>query len=1406
MKKTAKLALLALVALSLAPFAQANSVYRPGLMQVLFKAGSVNGFPVTQNGLPVLASNIVEKAASDEKADPRVERVLYPLMDRNNGVQNVLTGSTWSWPDSFAVFAYEGELFVEAGTTYTCYGRFDDGSAMVIDGVTTLWQGGGSGYNGQPTIWGDYVAEKTGWVPFNAWIYDWSGGKAPRDCAYALQYNTNDVRTSFADSAQWSRFSDPGNMTSLRAVSHEAWTSVAKLEVAGDDLVVTIRTDGLPAAGTATVFAGAADGGTVPDAWDLSVPAGSFPAGQEALLTCTLAGAAPSVGFVRVRVSGGTDAQTRFEEWTDAAPVSPDPVLVIESVEPAYTNALVTVNLLGFGIGATEDEIVLEVAAGDDPGFEGAIVRVPCPDNPLSFGGRYAVSLPGLAWNTAYLVRATATTDRGGSATTPAVAFSTSTPGAPAAAVSHLGTTFSTATWECSVTSPGIGGEEATVTLELSLSGQFDDTLSFPAGSTSGGTLQAVATGLDNGTNYAARVRVTNVWGLETVINADSATTREEPVRLTDPIAVSGSTPTTEILSAWTVDVEPGAEYDVTIRVGAVTVLSSTGNSDTGEFSAEFTGLADWNYTAVFTVESRLNGRSWSRDYPVEFCLGSSRYSVTDLSLYATAADALQMKVGDTAVLPDPAAGETYRVLNTRFASLEENVVTALETGIVGVQLLRNGEVVTTMAILILPDPIGSAGVYVYDETSSTKDLWNRATTWMRVGSADNDSWPHNPDDIAIIPFYDTTGDRYLRHESDLSLGGLYFGNFCDVSARCIIERHSSVGTKTISFERTDGKPVDVKVCPNGTTDRAQRLRFGGYDILLDCVSPVVADSCSCTTNTALNRGFTEYSACTIHIPEGVYYALDGLPGYNINMGPTIGAPKLTGDGMFWKRGMGGLQFSDLPDFTGTLVDSSHGQLNGFNRAAPTFWHGGGGGLNVSIAIAGWVKANSSAYPTVSASGYGWFRTGWDPGYNSDGPHPDIPWNPRKTMFLRGGSYEASSTENGGWGVGVRNPRLYERLDVGAGFSYVGMSERGNSGGHPINYVEYGRLTHADKGTLCVFDPSRRSVAASASSTNTMFVILDRGDLPVGENGYGGCLTGDEYEIIPWMVSPTTTDDSSWRNTMFASFDENGRLTRPVWNNTAVDSAYSEYANAYSWDKDLEIAHDVTLNSLFLNNSGKTKFLGVGRTLSLTSGGLVLCGNKTSIGEEGRGTENGTLVLGGEGRPGYVFARSSNTDQPNQIWATVVAPGGFVSGWPGHLVLGGVQTNILDEVVVNAGTLRLGTAARGCQLTPGIDVRVCAGATLTVPKARSISRTFLRMDGAGDQFGTVDLPDGVEERCRRLYVRNWPAEPEWTCLPPGIYGSSESGADNVRDDLFSGTGTLHVLTDETSTPAMLILR
>jgi hypothetical protein len=84
------------------------------------------------------------------------------------------------------------------------------------------------------------------------------------------------------------------------------------------------------------------------------------------------------------------------------------------------------------------------------------------------------------------------------------------------------------------------------------------------------------------------------------------------------------------------------------------------------------------------------------------------------------------------------------------------------------------------------------------------------------------------------------------------------------------------------------------------------------------------------------------------------------------------------------------------------------------------------------------------------------------------------------------------------------------------------------------------------------------------------------------------------------------------------------------------------------------------------------------------------------------------------------------------------------------------------------------------------------------------------MDGAAGWFGTIEIADGVEATCRKLYRRDYPEKPEWESLPRGVYTGDETTAVErgcfYEPDLFSGAGTLTVYRDDIAMPTLLILR
>lgn len=1382
---------LAALAFSAVVSATGATVYAPGLAQAQFDGAATD-------------------KTSDIAAAANLTHAAGPIMANTTGSAKDWGNTSWSWTGN-RVFGYIGEMWVEAGTTYTFGKSVDDWTYIIVDGTTLI---DNNSYNSFKK--GSYSATMTGWVPIEIRVGNGGGGAGlSQGAKWGIAYNTSGDTTwehFKAGSDGWAALLDPGDCSLLRVVySNSDMMTIGGVAVDGADLVVTASFTGLAGQGTLTAFYGAGDGGTTLDDWDSNAVVATPAAGDTAAAQYRIAGAG-SAAFIAFRLSVTAGISTPVQQWSDTYALAlASPVFKLASTDVGYTNLSYTATCLGLGQGASSVDIDVQLALDD------AFSNVVQTERLALTGiGSEAVTFTELITNTTYYARVVGTNNKQESGASSMVSKTTLDPEFAVGTITLVSGGFTTLSFTGTVTGWGAGSSSADISLELSTDADFPQgaTLSFPGVATLSGatpaSLPLAASGLAGETDYHARLRIVNTWGLVTIVPlAGTCSTYEIPLAATGIGYTFSADGSTLDISFGVTEVYDGASCRATLVYNGRTV-GAKNFSTSGLLLWEDIPAAASAAPATVTVVATVDGVDYTKTWTVTVTPGSSAVTVTDVAAHASAATAIRIRPGDVVTLPELSGNASYTVMHDRFLSLDGNILTALEPGIAGVKCVDSAGAETTLAVLVLPEVIGNGSIYIYDESATTKEYWTRASSWEKLGAASNDSWPRLADDIAIIPFYSTTGTRYIRHESDLSIGGILFGNYRDVDATCVLERHSSASTSNIAFERTDGEPAFAKVTPNTTSSRSNTLRFGGYAITLECASSVESDACSSTKDDVLNRGYVKYEACTVHIPEGRYWAIDGLPGLDLNMGGTIDPPHLAGKGTFWKKGMGGITFGSQNAFYGTVLDTSHGHLRGFNRAAPIFWHGPGG-TNVSVAVAGWVSPHIGN-PSLSTSAYGRFRTGWDPSYHADGPHPDVPWNPRKTMTLRGGTYEASSTENSSWGVGVRNPRIYERLVVESGMSFVSeaVDYRSNSSGHPINYIEWGALDHADKGTLLIWDHSRRSVAATTTSTNAMTFILNHDVHLVGQGADGDCLASDVYPIIPWIVAPTTTDDSSWRDTMFASFDAAGRLTRPIWNNTALDAVASPYSNAYLWDKTIEIGSDVTLNSLFMNNSGKNKWLGEGRKLTITSGGLVLHGSDTAIGQSGR-TDNGALVLGDASHPGYVFAKSSNASKPNQIWADVTAPGGFVSSYSGALVLGGNQTGIGGELVVNAGVLTLGTADLSCSLANNLPIRICAGATLAVPRADAVKKNLLQFDGAAAQFGKVEVPEGIAAKCWKAYWRDYPETREWQNLSRGVYTGDEATAlanpKVVYDpEHFSGAGTLEVLRDDLAMPLVIRLK
>ena len=783
----------------------------------------------------------------------------------------------------------------------------------------------------------------------------------------------------------------------------------------------------------------------------------------------------------------------------------------------------------------------------------------------------------------------------------------------------------------------------------------------------------------------------------------------------------------------------------------------------------------------------------------------AATHQVAALSDLAGVNKALRVKAGDTVSLPVLSEG-SYKVTNARYAELGQDgaTLTILEPGMLGVQQLAadGTTIVTTGAILVVPDAIGSGRVFVWNPTHWDSANWctSESPVWTIVeGEGTASDYPCRPNDIAILPRY---GDwaYEINVSQDISLGGLMMGSYMldkNMWDYKYTIRGKDGAASTITFSRTDGEPAWIQFCPNGnsTGDTFWQIRpsFGesGRPIVLRCASDVDLDlGWDGTDSRATLARLLLGEGCTLSIDEDRTFTIthgsprqDGAFFSNIEFKGAI-----AGAGTFANRCPAAVRFdANGTAFTGCIVEAGPGR-DSYDRNAQTFFLDSDTLDNAALTVEGYVTRQTYRdFLPAQAAGYA--RFGMDhtwPGQNEIGNRL-----PGRAVVLNGGRLELHP-EQQTWSEGAKVRYETDFLAVSNGFSYVDANGRGDTAS-PEVAVSMADGLHANNATLYLRSNRMWIKHGEYCERITLSFPWMKNELVGG--------------IIPWFASHDNHPEyGDWMAMRFPSVDEDGFLYMPNYPSGDL-SGFAAGANAFCDGTSLRLTEDLTVNSLTVQNSwnGDRK-IGTDRTLTISSGGLILNGN-TRIGENDwnqaePAADCGTLAFGAKA---YVWANSQNAANPNIIMATIVAPYGFVFAYPGYLHLVGDQTGIDGELVVNAGelTLGIGRNMNGVDLDLGctIDVPVRlvgGGAKLIVRKAGSLDPTQpIFFEDIGGYAGKIELPAG-EERCRECYV-------DGVTIPRGTWGATGSGAEHIDDAHFAGTGVLKVARDNLVRPTFLLI-
>ncbi|MBQ3809868.1 MAG: hypothetical protein II839_03525, partial [Kiritimatiellae bacterium] len=1323
---------------------------------------------------------------------------------------NPYDGKEYSWGGD-QTWGYVGQMWMEGGRTYWFAKQIDDRAwAKVEDSVI---------FGSSST--GSFAPPGSGWYDVDFRVGNDGGAAGNTAGSIGFGWNADGIwsfeTATFRESGGWHKAIDPGDGSMLRVVYSETpFMTVESVSSAGGVLAVTASFDGVPEnGGEFRAFFGPANCGVDEAAWPASAVVAQIWEGDTASRTYAVPGAG-NAAFVVFRFSGKDPANAPWRQWSPVYDLAAErPSFRIESSLVAFTNLSWIARCTGVGQGASTVSAEIQLSTEADFSVTNQVV-------PFGYDGVgvFEASFAGLETNKTYWARVTGVNDRGERGFSTTISRTTLLPGPPVTTLVPMSVGFSSVDWQATVNAFGFGGESARFWIDVSESGDFGDAVSFGdfLATEEPFAISAQTPGLKPGTTYAARSHARNVWGVEAVSAPCEFTTRAEPFVMTDVGSVAGAAGRTT-LTIECVQLEPGTRYYVTFNVDGSTIGSSYGTS-TGVFSAIHFGVPGSTHSVVVTVAGSLDGagRSYVRTYSGTFTVGENAYAIGSLADLRS----VPMHVGDKLLLPELATARDYYVpLDIRpFELLEDGrTIRAVAPGFSAVAAyrydpLQDAEVRDPAMGLAVCVPEAPGRVFVAKETTGSWN-WSDTKKWTCVSdpSATGAAYPDGVGDVAMAPLARNTT---LTLDVDATVGALYVG--FDAAVPPSGSLRFGGNNRTLTFRSGEkNKPGLLRVTGLGRSDvYDDRPSFtlgsdsAGKRLVLAVPEGLDIDGGKHPdyTNTVYRnrhnylRFWNGYG--DMEIPAGKVLHLDNFDHCSFSDSQMGNCSAFIWQSGFPIAGEGTIVYDSaalgyfngaLKDFAGTLVIRQKQRYAGMgvDSRGGGFWLVAGVGKaskRSTFRIEGEVPYSDSLRNAIGlatwGSTHGWGA--WGPGDNCFGG---------RAMVFAGGTLLQRGNDGSWPNAGIyKNPNRSDALVVAEGFSSIDQTSHNNT--TPTNRMEFASLRHENRGTLRVSTTDTGTYGGTIPETQAHCIVRGFGEHAIGAGGAPG---SNRESIVPWIVCPV-----QWGYRLYFPFagERDGEtdcllrgLTHPASKDSlaaATDSGENVFVN----EKTIALESDATVNSLCLNNNwSKGTALGAGRTLTIVSGGLVLEGDRAAIGreEEWKNGTAGTLVFPNEA---YVYSTRQSLSAPNEIWAKIVAPKGLAISFPGYFRLGGDQTGIDGELVVNGCDVTLGSETAGCRID--VPVRLESGAaTLRIGKVGSFCRRPLFLNdhaGIGPKF--VACP-GTVERVGLTYVNG-------VNLKKGLYGSSESGADIVDDNHFAGTGLVRICTDEGDKTTLLILR
>lgn len=905
-----------------------------------------------------------------------------------------------------------------------------------------------------------------------------------------------------------------------------------------------------------------------------------------------------------------------------------------------------------------------------------------------------------------------------------------------------------------------------------------------------------------------AQNRNTGKWSEVTI-----SSTRTSP--LAQPVAASGPG-----------IVKTATGYDVSIVVSRiqddVENLTATLGGVEKEISA--VGTYTWQVpasgdgcSAAVSVDYQALGFDFHQELSASVSGEGQVIAVETLAGHDTAATAFVLNVGDKVVLPVLEGNAMYKNLSGhRFLKLDGSTVTALEPGIGAVEEYgSDGSLVGTAAFLVKPDMQDGGRVFVFDNRKNT-EKWSDAA-WVQPGVEGYVKGPNDPKDVAFVLFT-KDGKANFKIDGTNSVQDIYFGRPYNGVADT---RLWGPGKLTVHGVKTkkSSRPGKVMICSCDIAGNWWTVYFCAYnaselwtldvsqnDVELDMGGPT--DKFYAVKNTRTNQSVLRIDRyLAIDIPAGRTFSL--VNGSDFVGGSGRGDGQIGADAFYYltagKVVQGGGVFA-LPisgvvnyggnfftNFTGEIVASVRNFVSGYTgRDGAAFVSESGNFYgDAKLTLAGYVNG-FSVTKSVGTFSHG-ANHGWGAPDSQTGngiPYAGVKLNGgylklqnysktitgfKPTTFAGVADYEALSETS--------------KLTIGGGLSEIDLNVNPPAN-NPIIHLHAEELVHEDSGSLFIYD------ARTWKGNTSLREIAELDGLSA--HFVGNTTEVDEpndvFPIVPWMVAryqyDYDTSDLWWAHTG----SDNVMCRGGVRTNKKLTEVDSPLRNVYCSGYGVALTDDVTVNSLVLEGQGKEKKLGEGRTLTITSGGLVIKNSDNGFGQAGN-SANGSVVFPNRA---YVWACSSDASWPDVIWSPITAPNGFCAAGIGQLRIGGDQTGIDGDITVNNGTLQLGdTAGHGCLIDVPINL-VGGNTKLQVNQAGTLKLLTLNLSCPGGYGPKITVP-AAGEKCTALNV-------DGVSMPRGVYGAIGSGAEFESEHIADGSGFLTVRTDDYQSGFMIYLR